>query len=149
MRIAARCLMVIAVILSTATLSSTGFARGMHGAVRARGGGGVSGNLCGSGSALETSLAILDILIKPNESQKAAQQKWKVAAGRIDTYAPARPLAFGHDVITAIIEAFGHRVVSLNIRPPGQVREGKQLAAVFYIATIRKCCCIGIHYIHM
>jgi LTXXQ motif family protein len=80
MRIAARCLMVIAMILSTATLSSTGFARGMHGAVRARGGGGVSGNLCGSGSALETSLAILDILIKPNESQKAALDELKKVA---------------------------------------------------------------------
>ena len=80
MKITARWLVVIAVILSTVTLSSTGSARGIHGGARGRGGGGAAGNLCNSGSALETSLAILDILIKPNESQKAALEELKKAA---------------------------------------------------------------------
>jgi hypothetical protein len=80
MKITARWLVVIAVILSTVTFSSAGFTRGIHGGARGRGGGGAVGSLCNSGSALETSLAILDILIKPNESQKAALEELKKVA---------------------------------------------------------------------
>jgi hypothetical protein len=73
-----RYLMVVAVILSVALVS----------VALARGGGGrgvgrslaAAGTLCLSGARLDRSLSTIDILIKPNSSQKAALEELKKAA---------------------------------------------------------------------
>jgi hypothetical protein len=66
------------VIILSAALVSVAFARG-----GGRGGGrslAAVGALCLSGARLDSSLSTIDILIKPNGSQKAALEELKKAA---------------------------------------------------------------------